>query len=153
MKVRESALRWVHLHQVPDLAHLTPGNAGATHSRVDREMPRATTSAAPCLDLHRKSQRGSQSRRSDAGKLLLEQGGEDNDRAYNAEMAQLFTLRDGGNPITPRLQNIECPQCSRGTQSIGVRLDHGQQRYARSTGDGCSITLQRAKIDLDPGAS
>src|SRR6266849_5313955 len=80
MKVREGALWWVHLHKVPDLGDLTPGNAGATHPGVDREMPRATSSAAPRLDLGGESQRRSQSRGSGACDLLLEQRRKDNDR-------------------------------------------------------------------------
>jgi transposase-like protein len=83
---------------------------------------------------------------------LLEQWGEDNDRTCRTEVTELFAFRDGGYSVAPRLQNIECPQCSRGTEPIGVCLDHRQQRYACPSGDGCSITLQRAKIDLDPGA-
>ena len=42
---------------------------------------------------------------------------------------------------------------TRGTQPEGVRLYHRQERYARAPRDSRSITLQRAKIDLDPGAS
>jgi len=153
MKVRERAFGWQQLRQMPDLAHLAPRNAGAAHAGVDGEMPRAAASATPCLDLGRESKRRSQSRGSGSRKLLLEQWGEHHDRTCNAEVAKLFALRDGGYPVPPRFQNIECPQCRGGTQPIGVRLDHRQKRNACAPCDRRSITLQRAKIDLDPGAS
>ena len=152
MEVRESSFGREQLGEMPNRANVAPRNSGAAHTRVDREVPSASASAPPRFDFRREPKCRGQTGGPRARKLFLEQRREHNDRASNTECSKLFSLADGRDAITPGLKNFNCPQRPGHTKPISVRFDHWKQRYTGAASDSCPITLQRAKIDIDPGA-
>jgi hypothetical protein len=93
-------------------------------------MPRAATGTTPRLYFARESKRWRQPDGSRAHHLLLEKRGEHDDRTSGAELAQLLTLTDCPDSVTPWLENIERAERGGSTQSVGVRLDHREESNA-----------------------
>src|SRR6266550_5141336 len=112
-------------------------------------MPRATTGTLPRFNLGCEPQRWSETRRPCSLELLPEQRREHDHRPRDAELAQLFAFYDGCDAISPWIEDIERSNCGGGAKPVRVRLHHRQQPNPGVPRHGRSITLQRAKIDLD----
>lgn len=153
VEVRERTLRWKQLDELPDLANVAPRNACPAHSRVDRQMPRASTSLPPGFDLRGKAECRSETGRADTRQLVVQDWREDDDRSGDSESTQLFALGDCRDAEAPRIQRLECAHRGSGAEAVGICLDHGKKRDAGAPRCRRGIALQRAKIDVDPGAS
>src|SRR5688500_10869629 len=116
-------------------------------------MPRPASPPAPRVDLTGEPECRCELRGAEPGEISFEQGGENDDGAFDIEASQLLAFRNRRNSVAPRLERIECAHGGFRAEAVGVGLDHREKRNTSATGQCCSITLQRAQIDLDPGAS
>src|SRR5687768_1744215 len=115
-------------------------------------MPRAAADDVPRFDLVRKTEGRCKPRRTDARKLVCKMRRKNENRPRHAPVTKLFAFPDCCHAVAPRLERFERTEHRFDAQSVSIGLDHRQQRYARATRKSGSITLQRAQVDLDPGA-
>jgi hypothetical protein len=116
-------------------------------------VPRTPASLQPGLDLAGESERRGQSRGTRTRKVRVQEGRENHDRARYAELPELLSLLYRSDAITPWLEWLERAQRSPNAEPVSIGLYHREEWHSRAPRNRGSITLQRAQIDFDQGAS
>src|SRR5689334_9685818 len=134
MKVREYGFRRMDCEQFAQGIDLVPLEAGAAHSGIDRELPREAR-RQPLLEGRLVGERRRQTRANGGVEVTGQQWSEDDDRPRDRSGAELFAFNRRSNAEAPRIELVEQARDTHGAESVRVRLDHWQQRYAGMGGE------------------
>jgi hypothetical protein len=77
---------------------------------------------------------------------------EDHDASADPCLAELSPFLDRRDAEAPGVHRLEGTRDRDRSEPVRVRLHHRKERHARSGRDRDGITLQRAEVDVDPGA-
>ena len=88
------------------------------------------------------------------GEMLVYRAGMSSPRLieFMSRVPEEAGLGNGSDAKAPRIELLERAGDARRAESVCICLDHRQQTRRGKLGDACSVSQQRAKVDLDPGA-
>jgi hypothetical protein len=152
-KPRERLLE-ARLDEVGDGVHAVPADAAPAHAGVDRQKPGRVLAAFPDPPFDRATlgERGNEPRAACRGQLVGKHRREDDHGPLDAGGAELLTFGDGRDTESPRRQRLERARDGDRPEAVRIGLHHREQRHASAVGERRPISLERAEVDLDPGA-
>jgi hypothetical protein len=94
------------------------------------------------------------SRSPSVGRSLALRAGwsEYDDRLLDSRVTELPSLCNGRNAESPGIQRLERLDYGDNAKPVGIRLDHGEERYAGAIKHCLRIAQESVEVDLDPGA-
>lgn len=155
--MREDALPCVRMTQpIPkrgDGGVIAPMESGPAHPGVHLDLEGPTRTCQPGVERGDVADDGGEAMLDDGIEIrrVSLQGREHHHGSGNPGLAELGAFLGGRDSIAPRVECLECAGYGNCPESIGVRLDHGEQRGTRKLDVPARIAEQRIEVDVEPG--